>query len=79
MTDLTASQAITEAHSRAKLTTFLDRVFAGMGQGFNAYGERVARYEKIRRLHAKSDEELARMGLTRDGIVQHVFADLFYL
>ena len=79
MTDLTASQAITEAEHRAKLTRWLDKFFLGMGQGFNAYTERVGRYDRIRKLQAKSDEELAKMGLTRDRIVPHVFSDLFYI
>lgn len=36
------------------------------------------RLHEIRKLQAMSDAELAQRGLTRDGIVQHVFRDRFY-
>ena len=35
-----------------------------------------ARQDDIAALQAKSDEELARMGIARDRIVQHVFRDM---
>ncbi|MAQ36838.1 hypothetical protein BMI91_15025 [Thioclava sediminum] len=58
-------------------------IFARMGhaiaQGLVAYMERQSRQEQIRALDAKSDAELADMGLTRDGIVRHVFRDRFYI
>ena len=38
-------------------------------------GERHARTAQIAALHAKTDAELAAMGLTRDKIVAHVFRD----
>ena len=79
MTDLSATAAIKEISSRAEITSWLDRFFAGMGQGFNAYTERVGRYDKIRALQAKSDADLAKMGLTRERIPYHVFSDLFYI
>jgi uncharacterized protein YjiS (DUF1127 family) len=44
--------------------------------------ERSARVQsrraRIETLEAKSDEELARMGIRRDDIAYHVFKDLFY-
>ncbi|TMV63132.1 hypothetical protein FGG78_34575 [Thioclava sp. BHET1] len=57
----------------------LDRYFAELGMGVNAYLERRERMDRIRRLSAKSDAELAEMGLTRDRIPAHVFRDLFDL
>ena len=43
------------------------------------HGEKRARRDQIAHLDALSDAELARRGLTRDGIVAHVFRDrLFY-
>ena len=33
--------------------------------------------EQVERLHAKSDAELAQLGIRRDRIVQAVFGDLF--
>lgn len=57
----------------------LDRFFASLGQGFNAYLEARSRSEEIERLNALSDAQLARMGLTRNEIVYHVFRDRFGL
>ena len=57
----------------------LDAFFASVGQGFSSYVERRARIDQIERLNAKSDAELAQMGLTRDRIPQYVFRDLLHL
>lgn len=54
-----------------------DGFFAAMGQGTNAYLERIARGQEVRRLGALSDAALARHGIRRDEIVPHVFRDLF--
>jgi hypothetical protein len=43
----------------------------------NAAGLKRARLRAIVRLEARSDAELARIGLTREGIAAHVFRDLF--
>lgn len=37
------------------------------------------RVDRIQALEAKTDAELAEMGLTRDSIVHHVFRDLYYI
>ena len=52
-----------------------DRLFARLGQGFNAYLELRGRSAEIGALNRLSDAELAAMGLTRDRIVAHVFRD----
>lgn len=52
-----------------------DRLFTRLGQGFNAYLELRSRRDQIERLMEMTDAELAARGLTRDGIVQHVFRD----
>lgn len=52
-----------------------DRAFANIGQGFNAYLERLSRRAEVERLNAMSDGELARMGVRRDRIVEYVFRD----
>jgi hypothetical protein len=57
----------------------LDRVSAAIGRGFNAVLKARARTGEIERLEAKSDAELAAMGLTRDRIVHHVFRDLLHV
>lgn len=56
----------------------LGRVFATLGHSLiNASGI-SARSEQIEMLEAKSDAELAAMGLRRDTIAYHVFRDLHY-
>ena len=40
--------------------------------------EASPRMREIQRLQAMSDEDLAARGLTREGIVQHVFRDKFH-
>ncbi|MBM9595147.1 hypothetical protein [Roseitranquillus sediminis] len=64
--------------SDAGLRARLDRFFAGLGQGFNAYLESRSRIDEIRRLDARSDAELEAMGLRREDIPRHVFRDLLY-
>ncbi|MDH3265184.1 MAG: hypothetical protein OEM24_14455 [Paracoccaceae bacterium] len=52
----------------------VDRHLLALGLGFNPYLERRARIDELRRLDRLSDAELARRGLTREGLVAHVFA-----
>jgi hypothetical protein len=59
------------------LAARLDRYFVELGQGVNARGLVRERHDLLLWLNARSDGELARMGLTRDGIPTHVFRDLF--
>lgn len=60
---------------RARFEGFL----AGIGAGITAYIERRARIAEVEALNAKTDEELAAMGLKREDIPHYVFRDLFYL
>lgn len=48
-----------------------------LGAALDRALETGARSAEIARLAAKSDDELARMGLTREGIFAHVFHDRF--
>ncbi|KGM48079.1 hypothetical protein [Pseudooceanicola atlanticus] len=70
-----ATTTFSDAGFRGKFDGFL----ANLGRGFNAYMERRARTDQIAALNAKSDAELAKMGITRDGIPAYVFRDLFYV
>lgn len=54
-------------------------IFAAIGRAMDAYMERHARTAEIRRLDAMSDEQLAKMGISRDRIPHHVFRDMFYV
>lgn len=56
-----------------------DSFFARLGQGLNAYIETRSRRAEIVALEAKSDAELAQMGLSRDRIVHYVFRDLIWI
>ena len=60
--------------------------FSKMGAFLNRFMHVVAetstlnaRVRKVEALRAKSDEELAAMGIRRDDIVRTVFADMCYL
>ena len=53
----------------------MDRLFANIGQGFNAYLEARSRSGEIEFLNSLSDAELAERGISRDRIVHHVFRD----
>ncbi|MFD1344788.1 hypothetical protein [Litorisediminicola beolgyonensis] len=50
-----------------------------LGDVYMRYAETKARLPQIRALEAKTDAELAEMGLTRDDIPRHVFRDLWYI
>ncbi|MEM1235863.1 MAG: DUF1127 domain-containing protein [Pseudomonadota bacterium] len=47
--------------------------------GFVAVGRARARSDELEHYMRMSDEELASQGLTRDGIVRHVFRDMMIL
>lgn len=59
----------------ALFNAFLKR----LSRGTEAYIEKHSRRAEIEALEAKSDAELARMGITRDRIVYYVFGDRFYI
>lgn len=46
---------------------------------FERYGHRRSRRDQVEALQAKSDDELAKMGIQRDLIVQYVFRDVFVI
>ncbi len=70
---------MTTATTNTALTGKRPSILARIGAFLVAYGEAQARHGRIKALSALSDEELADRGLTRDGIVRHVFADKLYL
>ncbi|WP_417807597.1 hypothetical protein [Thioclava sp.] len=59
--------------------SILRKLISGLAEGITNYMEYHSRQDIIARLEAKSDSELAAMGITRDGIVQHVFRDRFHI
>ena len=71
--------AYTITHFAPETRSRVDAFFNRFGQGMNAYLEGRARSAQIEALEARSDDELARMGLTRDRILAHVFRDTYWL
>jgi uncharacterized protein YjiS (DUF1127 family) len=57
----------------------LRKLLSGFVEGVTNYMEHQSRQDVVARLEAKSDDELAKMGITRDGIVQYVFRDRFHI
>ena len=55
------------------------RILSAFARAVEAQGRTVARRAEIEALEAKSDAELAAMGLRRQDIMRHVFRDLFYV
>ena len=58
---------------------FFARVLESMMRGFENYAYIKSRSAQIEALNAKSDEELAQIGIKRDEIPQYVFRDYFYV
>lgn len=57
----------------------LGRIFAAIGNWMMRTAEANSRGDRIEALEAKSDAELAAMGIKRDQIVHHVFRDLYHI
>ena len=53
--------------------------FLAFGRILMKIAEANSRFEQVQRLQSLSDEDLAARGLTRDGIVRHVFRDRMYI
>ncbi|MEP1768547.1 MAG: hypothetical protein ABJJ53_18165 [Sulfitobacter sp.] len=51
---------------------------SAIGASFVAAADKSSRRDQIEALEAKSDAELAAMGIKRDNIAYYVFNDLFY-
>lgn len=54
-------------------------LLARIGRIFTRIGEAQSRATEVERLNAKTDADLARMGLKREDIARHVFRDIIYL
>ena len=74
MTTLTTDIHATDRGLRARFSTFL----TSLGRAFEAHAYSASRRDQIDALEAKSDTELAEIGVTRDQIVHYVYRDLFY-
>lgn len=52
--------------------------FASVGWAIAKSSSMQARFDKVQRLNAMSDEELAALKIRREDIVRHVYSDLYY-
>lgn len=59
--------------------SWLDKFFASLARGFNTYAETKSRSGIIQALQAKTDAELAELGIKREGIPMYVFRDVMYM
>jgi uncharacterized protein YjiS (DUF1127 family) len=60
-------------------TRFLSRLGAKLWNVMEALATANSRARQVEALSAMSDEELAKRGLRREDIVQHVFRDAMYM
>lgn len=76
MTTITTN--IKRATAPASLRNGFGRIKAWAMRECERYARIKSRRDQIEALGALSDDDLARIGLTRDTIVWHVFRDKFY-
>ena len=69
----------TNTAEQSGIRGFFDRVKASLVRGFNTYIESQSRMDQVTRLNAKSDAQLAEMGLRREDIPRYVFRDLIHI
>lgn len=74
MTTLTTDIHAADRGLRARFSAFLSSV----ARAFEAHAHSASRRDQIETLQAKSDAELAEIGVKRDDIVHFVYRDLFY-
>ncbi len=58
----------TTEYSNVTITDRLRGLFDSFEKRLETYSDRVTRIDRVRALEAKSDEELAQLGVLRDGI-----------
>ncbi|MGJ8547043.1 MAG: hypothetical protein ACSHWZ_16475 [Sulfitobacter sp.] len=67
------------AHTLSSFGQFFTNFFDQLAHAAEAQAQGDARLVRVRALQAKTDAELAELGLQRDEIVRHVFRDYYYL
>lgn len=72
----TLTTNITRAPTRFRV--WLSHLGAALITKFEAHAYKASRREQVDALEAKSDAELAGLGLRRDQIIHHVYRDLYY-
>ncbi|KPP86672.1 MAG: protein of unknown function containing DUF1127 domain [Rhodobacteraceae bacterium HLUCCO07] len=74
MADITSQISIADS-----VRTGVGRWLTSLMGRLEAYSHVRSRRDRIDALEARSDAELAQMGLKREDIVRHVFRDLYYV
>ncbi|MBR9652832.1 hypothetical protein IT775_17070 [Thalassobius aquimarinus] len=74
-----ATQAVNVSIAKNGLRDRVGSILAGLSAGLNDYMTRRSRIDQVQKLDAKSDAELAALGLKREEIPRYVFRDMFYL
>lgn len=72
-----ATQTLNAPSHPLRLAAPVARIFGALAQAVAFSSSAQARYDRVRRLQALSDAELAKRGIARDDIVRHVFAEVF--
>lgn len=72
----TTSHGFEIAHS---VLSRIKSFFTAIGQGLMSVAEANQRVQLVERLNAKSDAELAQMGIRREDIVRYVFRDMLHI
>lgn len=71
-----------EPRSRGAVASVASAIWSGLqsvGKFLTVAGAAQARVQKMEELAAKSDEELAHMGIRREDIARVVFSDILYI
>ena len=72
-----ATQTLHAPSLPLRLAAPVTEFFAALARAWAASSNAQERYDRVCRLRALSDAELAERGIARDDIVRHVFADVF--
>ena len=72
---ITSAPFMSARTSLVQITAF----FKSIGESILRAGEASSRIHRVEALRAKSDVELADIGIKREDIVHHVFKDLYYV
>lgn len=70
---------MTDTHLADERPGLLSRIGAGVWTWVETIAMAQSRAGEVARLNAKSDAELAKMGITRDGIIHYVYRDIYYV
>lgn len=74
-----AAPATNIEFAKGGLRERIDAFFTHIFDAITSYSHHRSRADQVAEMNAKSDEDLAAMGLSRDDIPRYVFRDLFYI